>query len=79
MALNNLAAYCFKWKLTINYNINKTKIIIFNSRNLKNKYFHINSKNVEIVDCYTYLGIVFTPSGKFKKSIDVLITKANKA
>ena len=77
VALNNLSAYCSRWKLTIN--IKKTKIIVFNSRNLKNKYFHINNKKVEIVDCYTYLGIVFTPSGKFKKSIDVLITKANKA
>ena len=77
IALNHLSAYCFKWKLIIN--INKTKIIVFNSRNCKNKTFMINGKKVEIVDNYTYLGIVFTPSGKFKKSIDVLITKANKA
>ena len=76
-ALDALSTYCNCWKLSIN--IKKTKIIIFNARVSVNKVFKINSNTVDIVTSYTYLGIVFTPSGKFTKAIDMLRIKATKA
>ena len=57
----------------------KTKIMIFNSRNDPSKKFFINSDQIAITDQYTYLGIIFTPSGNFKRAIDTLTLKATKA
>ena len=51
--------YCKTWQLAVN--INKTKVKVFgsNKRNLRNVYFTLNGKDVEIVDKYKYLGIFF--------------------
>ena len=76
-ALNVLSLYCHKWKLSIN--MKKTKIMIFNSRNDPSKKFFINSDQLAITGQYTYLGIIFTPSGSFKRAIDTLTLKATKA
>ena len=42
-------------------------------------YFDYGPNSVEIVDSYTYLGIIFHFSGKFKASVSNLADKARKA
>jgi hypothetical protein len=78
-ALNNLACYCDKWHLTVN--LNMTKIMIFSSSGhlLKRFHFTFQGSLVEIVDSYCYLGILFTPSGKFTKACERLTEQAKKA
>ena len=57
-ALNVFGQYCAEWKLTVN--IEKTKILIFAKGRLS-KYdkYYFNSKSLEIVNEYKYLGIIF--------------------
>jgi hypothetical protein len=78
LAMNKLNAYTEKWRLKIN--IEKSKLMIFNKtgRLLKEK-FTLNKKIIENVKQYTYLGLVFIPSGKFHTAIDTLYKKALKA
>ena len=64
-SLNALYDYCQKWKLVVN--TNKTKIMAFQKRvslsnNLK---FYYNNLEIEIVNKFTYLGIVFSTGGSF--------------
>ena len=78
--LTILYEYCDKWCLSIN--ISKTKVIIFNKtgRTYNMVYsFNINGCNVEIVNEYCYLGIIFQPSGIFSKAAKHLYAKAIKA
>ena len=71
--------YCKTWQLAVN--INKTKIKVFgsNKRNLRNVYFTLNGKDVEIVDKYKYRGIFFTSNGRFIKAQTYLITQVSTA
>ena len=41
--------------------------------------FYINGSVLENTDNYTYLGLVFEPSGSFTSAAHELLTKANKA
>ena len=76
-SINALANYCDKWCLTVN--INKTKIMIFNSSGkLMNRSFYYKNHHLEIVKEYCYLGIIFTPSGSFSTAIKALCQKASK-
>ena len=77
--LNALQSYCNKWCLTVN--TKKTKVIIFNQGGYKIKRFSFTFNNtvVEIVQQYTYLGILFTASGSFKPACLDLQNKAKKA
>ena len=77
-ALNNLHAYCLKWKLCVN--IDKTKIMIFNrGGHILNSFpFSYGHVPLQICNEYSYLGIMFTPSGSFTKAINILKEKANK-
>jgi len=74
-----LENYCKKWKLSVN--VSKTKVVVFGKGSSKNNkdQFHIYGKNIEITDSYTYLGIPFTFSGKFKTARKYLKTKAMRA
>lgn len=78
-ALNNLADYCDKWHLTVN--LNKTKIMIFNStgRLLRRYHFTFHGNQIEVVDSYCYLGIIFSPSGNFNKACERLALQGRKA
>ena len=63
--LNNLESYCQKWNLTVN--VNKTKIVVFRKGgNLgqNDKWFYGGSE-IEIVNSFTYLGVVFSSGGSF--------------
>ena len=78
-SLNDLGEYCKKWNLTVNSS--KTKITIFGNRKAKsNTYkFLYNNSNLEIVETFRYLGIVFNFNGKFtmcKKSLKAQAMKA---
>ena len=62
-SLNALYDYCQKWKLVVN--TNKTKIMAFQKRvslsnNLK---FYSNNLEIEIVNTFTYLDMVFSTGG----------------
>ena len=41
--------------------------------------FDINGQNLDVVDEYCYLGIVFQPSGLFTKAVNYLYSKSIKA
>ena len=77
--LDKFNSFCVKWDLTVN--IDKTKIIIFNKSGkvLKGFNFKYNECNVELVNEYKYLGILFKPSGTFSHAIRYLCNKSYKA
>ena len=70
--------YCSKWKLSLN--VDKTKIIIFSRKKLqKHNEFEIYGSNIEIVDSYSYLGLLFNYNGKFTCARKKLTEQAKKA
>ena len=77
--LNSLSDYCSKWKIQIN--LDKTKIIIFSKgkRDFKKFRFALGNSEIEIVEKYKYLGIIFTYNGNMKHSSDDLYKKGLKA
>jgi len=78
-SLDKLYDYCVKWKLCVNNT--KTKVMIFNKsgRMLNNHVFKYDNNLIELCNEYCYLGILFTPSGSFTKTINYLKDKATKA
>ena len=77
--LNVLSDYCKVNKLNINYG--KTKIVIFSPGKVKTciPSFFINETKIKIVDEFTFLGIVFSYNGSFKKAQLHIYEQANKA
>ena len=77
--INRLDAYCKKWSLNIN--LSKTKVIIFNKGGHKiSKFkFHLHNNKIEIIQWYCYLGIIFSSCGTFTRAIKALHDKACKA
>ena len=70
--------------LGLDVNVKKTKVMIFNPRgvgpsNFKNLKFSANGAPIEICDQYTYLGLVFKPSGSTVQPQKELVAKASKA
>lgn len=62
--LQKLAGYCNEWGLQIN--TNKTKVIVFNSKQRKPlEQFWLDDNSIECVDEYKYLGILFKSNGSF--------------
>ena len=59
--INVLEQFCDRWKMKIN--LEKTKIMVFrrSGKIRKDEAFYIGEKLIEIVNCYKYLGIFFTP------------------
>ena len=72
--LNKYTEYCKMWKL--NVNITKTKIMYFGRKDSYN--FSMNNENVEIVNNFKYLGVVFSRNGKFSDAMNDNIEKARK-
>lgn len=60
--LNSFYQYCNTWKMQ--FNITKTKIIIFDARNVQNLYFKLGNDALETT-IYKYLGVVFSSNGSF--------------
>ena len=78
ISLNSLSDYCKAWNLEVN--LTKTKVVIFSKGNVtKHMPFMYDGKNVDVVDDYTYLGVVFNRNGSFKKAISKQIAQAKKA
>ena len=76
--LNKFGEYCNTWRLKAN--TDKTKVIVFSRRiqstNLK---FTLNGSELEIVNEFNYLGILFNRTGNFNKIIKKQAEKATKA
>jgi len=76
--LQSFSSYCKKWKLTVN--VSKTKIVVFGSRKYKGKtMFKYDDDQIEIVDEFKYLGLMFSFNGKFKVCRKYLFSQAQKA
>ena len=78
-ALNILEDYRSRWKLTVN--TEKTKIMVFRkggrlSSNLK---FTYQDKTIEVINKFSYLGIVFTSGGSSYETQKTLSGQALKA
>ena len=71
--------YCNKWNLPVN--TSKTKVIIFNKGGYKISRFNftLGDSEIDVVQDYTYLGILFSSSGSFAKACKALCDKASKA
>jgi len=77
-SLERLQQYCTKWGLQVN--IDKTKVIIFNTGKTKSHdRFTIGTHSIECVDNYKYLGINFNSSGSFDVAQASLYNKGLKA
>ena len=78
-ALSKLQKYTEDWNLTIN--TNKTKVIIFNKGGHKiSKFkFLVNSEELEMVQNYCYLGLIFSSCGSFTEACKNRVSKASKA
>ena len=81
-AINKTVSFFSKLGLVVN--TKKTKCLIFNKRGLRPKFFplvkfDINGKLLENADNYTYLGILFVPSGAIVPSLSQLYDKASRA
>ena len=77
--LNNLETYCKTWNLTVN--VLKTKIVVFRKGgNLchADKWFY-SGEEIEIVNSFAYLGVVFSSGGSFIPNAKTLSGKALKA
>ena len=79
MSLNKLQNYCETWNLTVN--VDKTKIMVFRKGGLlsrRERWFY-NGVDIEIVNQFNYLGVVFTPGGSFIQAAKTLSGKAIRA
>ena len=77
-ALNDLNQYCKEWKLKVNGS--KTKVMIFSKRPAINKpVFEYDNAQLDIVDEFKYLGVVFQRNGNFHKCKVHLKEQATKA
>ena len=66
--------YCKLWKLTVN-NV-KTKVIVFRKRNYGIlPIFYYGNNQLEIVNSFKYLGILFSSNGKFTAWLTINIYK----
>ena len=79
--LNKLESFCKEWGIEVNEL--KTQVMILgrdgkNSR-YKNLVFNFESKTLEIVDSYCYLGIILHSSGELKTAQSTLKLKAMRA
>ena len=74
--LRILEEYCTEWQLNIN--AKKTKIMVASNRKISAKFIY---KDVELeqVDSFPYLGILFNSKGNFKENTVRLSNKAQRA
>ena len=71
----------FYKSLGLELNIKKTKIMIFNKSGkvLTGYNFLLADTNIEVTDCYQYLGIKIRPSGSFTLAVEELCAKSRRA
>ncbi|MEW8542106.1 MAG: reverse transcriptase family protein, partial [Candidatus Thiodiazotropha sp.] len=78
-SLNMFHIYCDTWKLSLN--TTKSKVVVFRKggRLPLGLNFNYNGKNLEIVQSFTYLGVVFSSTGSFSQLQETLASQAQKA
>ena len=77
-ALNQFEKYCEEMQLIVN--TTKTKVIIFtNKRNIQQSTFTFQSKALDVVTDYKYLGIYLAKNGSFTLAKKQVAEQANKA
>ena len=76
-ALSIYSEYCNLWKLKVNHA--KSKIIIFSRKTELNYEFILDNEHLEIVTDYKYLGILFSKSNAFYKTIKQLAEQGTRA
>jgi hypothetical protein len=77
-ALDIFESYCEIWKLQVN--VAKTKVMIFRKRKTaQDPKFILHGQTLDIVDTYSYLGIIFKYNGTFFETRKKLVEQANKA
>lgn len=75
--LDSLSRYSHNYGLTVN--TDKTKVLVFrNAGIVKNKWTY-NGKEVELVDCFNYLGLLLNYNGKFNGAQTKLAEQGRKA
>ena len=74
-----LEKFCDKWGMEVN--ITKTQVIVFRNggKNSKSETFFHLAKNVKVVTCYRYLGLVFSSRNNWSKALLTLGGQAEKA
>ena len=79
LALDNLRDYADTWKLTIN--TEKTKVMVFRKagRLPVNLRFLYDNHELSIVNNFTYLGVVFTYTGRFAATQKTISDQARKS
>lgn len=77
--LDFLSDYCSKWRLMVN--TNKTKIMIFRKGGSipYNVSFHYEGSQLDIVNKFVYLGLVFTSGGSHLEAQNTLAGQSLKA
>ena len=77
-ALDIFESYCEIWRLQVN--VAKTKVMIFRKRKTaQDPKFLLHGQTLDIVDTYSYLGIIFKYNGTFFETRKKLVEQANKA
>ena len=77
-SLNQLEAYCEKWKLSVN--VSKTKVVIFRKGgSVGQEMFVYKNEIIEIVGQFNYLGYIVSSGGSFQKTINYYSDKAIRA
>jgi hypothetical protein len=68
--------YCDLWKLDVN--INKTKGMVFSKKKNLNYSFILQDKQLEVVEKFSYLGIIFKYNVTFCDTKKKLVDQAQK-
>ena len=78
--LNTLSNYCTVWS-SFEVNVEKTKTVVFrNAGNARNEEtWSFDSKIIEVVDQFKYLGILLNFNGKFFTTQKQLASQGRKA
>jgi hypothetical protein len=76
-SLNIFQLYCDLWKLDVN--INKTKIMVFSKKRNLNYSFILQDKQLEVVEKFSYLGIIFRYNGTFFDTKKKLVDQAQRS
>ena len=77
--IDTLYKYNKEWKLTLN--VDKTKIVIFrNGGNIKeNENWVYDGKEIQIVNQFSYLGMLFNYNGEFNETYQHIADQRRKA
>ena len=76
-SINKLSMYCKRWHLKVN--INKTQVVIFNSKGKMRDIVKYNQETIQTVSSYKYLGVIFHRSCTFSEAVNTLSSKGLKA